>query len=123
MDLQNKGRYDLMYQKAQQLPGRISKAIRTFGIKNNQGNIVTDHQWAIKIWGKCLQYLYDLENRPKSIGTEVEEELDEDDQGPTVFISEVVKAIKDMQKKVRQHTSGFTHWTGRQWIKNNDCTG
>ena len=43
MDLQKKGRYDLMYQKAQQLGGRTSNVIRTFGIEDNQGNIVTDH--------------------------------------------------------------------------------
>ena len=42
MDLQKKGRYDLMYQKAQDLGGRTTKAIRTFGIKDIQGNIVTD---------------------------------------------------------------------------------
>ena len=42
MVLQKKGRYDLMYQKAQQLGERTSKAMRTFGIKDNQGNIVTD---------------------------------------------------------------------------------
>ena len=50
MDLQKKGRYDLMYQKAQQLGGRSSKAIRTFGIEDNQGNIVTDHRQALRIW-------------------------------------------------------------------------
>ena len=44
MDLQKKDRYVLMYQKAQQLGGRTSKAIRTFAIEDNQGNIVTDHR-------------------------------------------------------------------------------
>ena len=43
MELHKKGRYDLMYQKAQQLGGKTIKAIRTFGIEENQGNIVTDH--------------------------------------------------------------------------------
>ena len=42
MDLQRKGRYDLMYEKAQTLGGRTTKVIRTFGMKDNQGNIVTD---------------------------------------------------------------------------------
>ena len=40
MDLQN-GRYDLIYQKAEKLGGRTSKAIIMFGI---QDNIVTDNQ-------------------------------------------------------------------------------
>jgi hypothetical protein len=35
MDLQKKGRYDLMYQKAQRLGRRTSKSIRTFGIEDN----------------------------------------------------------------------------------------
>ena len=43
MDLQKNGRYDLVYQKANRLGGRTSKAIRTFGIEGNQGNIITDH--------------------------------------------------------------------------------
>ena len=44
MDLHRKGRYDIMYQKAQQLGGITSKVIRTFGIEDNQGNTVTDHR-------------------------------------------------------------------------------
>ena len=34
MDLLKKGRYDLMYQKVQQLGGRTSKVIRMFGIED-----------------------------------------------------------------------------------------
>ena len=43
MNLQKKGRYDLMNQKAQQLGGRTIKAIQMFEIEDNQDNIVTDH--------------------------------------------------------------------------------
>jgi Reverse transcriptase (RNA-dependent DNA polymerase). len=43
--------------------------------------------------------LYDLENRPQVIAIEAEDELDEDDNGPTILKSEVVKAIKDMRRK------------------------
>ena len=55
MDLQKKDRYDLMYRKAQQLGVRTSKAIRTFGIEDNQGNIVTDHREAPRIWETYIQ--------------------------------------------------------------------
>ena len=52
---------------------------------------------------------------------------DEDDKGPTILKSEIVKAIKDMRRKKshrrRQHTSRFIQGTGRQWIEKNDCTG
>ena len=99
MDLQKKGRYDLMCQKAKQLGERTSKAIQTFGIENNQSNIVTDHRQALRIWEKYIQDLYDSENRSKDITIEAEYELDEDDKGPTILKSEIVKAIKDMGKK------------------------
>jgi hypothetical protein len=48
MDLQRKGIYDLLYQKAQQLEGRNTKIVRTFG-KDNQGNIAIDHQRVLNI--------------------------------------------------------------------------
>jgi hypothetical protein len=59
MDLQKKGRYDLMYQKTKRLGGRTSQAIRTFGIEDNQGNIFTDHRQALRIWDKYIQDSYD----------------------------------------------------------------
>ena len=96
MDHQKKGRYDLMYQNAQQLGGRTSKSIRTLGIEDNQGNIVTDHRRVLRIWEKYIQDLYDSENRPQDIAIEAQDELDEDDKGPTILKSEIVKAIKDM---------------------------
>jgi hypothetical protein len=99
MTLQKKCRYDLMYQKAQLLGGRTSKAIRTFGIEDTQGKIVTDHRRALGIWEKYIQDLYDSENRPKDIAIEVEDELDEDDKEPIILKSEIVKAIKDMRRK------------------------
>ena len=35
MDLQKKGSYDFMYEKAQKVRGRTSKTMRTFEIKRN----------------------------------------------------------------------------------------
>ena len=49
MELQIKGRYDLMHQNAQQLGGRTSKAIRIFDIEDTQANIVTNHRRALMI--------------------------------------------------------------------------
>ena len=43
--------------------------------------------------------MWDLENCPKYIAIEPEGELNEHDKGPTTLKSEVVKAIKDMQRK------------------------
>ena len=97
MDLQEKGIYDLMYQKAQQLGGKTSRALRTFGIEDNQGNIVTNQ--ALRVWEKYIQDLYVSEYRPKGVAIEAEEELDEADKGRTILKIEVVKVIKDMRRK------------------------
>jgi hypothetical protein len=43
--------------------------------------------------------LYDSENSPKDIAIEVEEELNEDDKGPTILKNVVLKPTKDMQRK------------------------
>ena len=83
MDCERKGSYDLVYQKAQQIGGRTTKTM-TFGMKEKQGNVVTDYRRALRVWGKCVQDLYDLENCPRYIVIEAEEELNEDDKGPTI---------------------------------------
>ena len=46
-----------------------------------------------------MQDLYDSENHPKDIGIEVDKELNEDKKGSIVLKSEVVKAVKEMQRK------------------------
>ena len=55
MELQKKIRFDPMYQKTQQLGGRTSKVIRTFGIEDNQGNTITDHLKDLRIWEKYIE--------------------------------------------------------------------
>ena len=46
-----------------------------FGIEDNRDNIVTDYLQALRIQEKYIQDLYDLENCPKNIAIEAEEEL------------------------------------------------
>ena len=48
-DLQRKGKYDHIHHKAQELEGRSTKTMITFGIKDDQGNIVTGHRRALRI--------------------------------------------------------------------------
>ena len=43
--------------------------------------------------------MYDSEKRPQDIAIEAQDELDEDEKGPTILKSEIVKAIKDMRRK------------------------
>ena len=43
--------------------------------------------------------LYDRSNRPESLESELEEEVDIDEKGPYIFQSEVEKAIKEMRNR------------------------
>ena len=43
--------------------------------------------------------MYDSENRSQDIAIEAQDELDEDDKGPTVLKSEIVKAIRHAKKE------------------------
>ena len=97
MELQKEGKYDLMYQKPQQLGERATKAIRMFGIKDNQDNVVTDR--VLRICKKYIQDQYDSENWTKDIAIEAEEKLDEGDKERAIPKTEVVKANKDMQRE------------------------
>ena len=59
--------------------------------------------------------MYDSENCPKDIAIEAEEELDEDDKGLTILISEVVKAIKNMRRKKATGTTTYQLIYSRNW--------
>ena len=88
-----------MYQRARQSEGRSSKAIGTFGIEDNQDNIVTDHRRIPRTSDKYIYTRFVLFAKSKYVAIEAEEELDEDDKGSTILKSLVVKVIKDMRRK------------------------
>ena len=49
--------------------------------------------------GNYITELYDQSNRPESLESELEEEVDTDEKGPYILQSEVEKAIKEMGNK------------------------
>ena len=63
-----------MYQKAQQLRGRNTNAIRTFGIEDTLSSKNSQDM------EKYVQDSYDMKHRSKGIATEAEGELNEVDK-------------------------------------------
>ena len=96
MELQRRGRYDLMYQKARSLEWKNSNGSTRFGIENNDGTVVSEQKEILKVWEDYIATLYDKENRPQEIIIEEEKDVNEDDKGPSILRSEVEKAIKDL---------------------------
>ena len=63
--------YLFIYQKVQELGGRTTKTVRTFEIKDYQGNLDNDQRRVIIMWGNHISrykiYMGDSENHPKYI--------------------------------------------------------
>ena len=51
----------------------LAKPCERLLIEDYQGNIVTDHRQALRIWEKYIHNLYDSKNRPKDIAIEAED--------------------------------------------------
>jgi hypothetical protein len=99
MELNRKGRYDIMYQKTREMGWMENKGIRTFGIENKEGEVVTDQRKVLNVWEEYIRNLYDQENRPKEIEMESEEMVSDDEKGPTILQSEVERAVHDMRRR------------------------
>jgi hypothetical protein len=63
------------------------------------GNIIIDHRRVLQIWENYITELYDRANRSEHLEVEPEYEVYEDEKGPSILQSEVVKAIKEMRDK------------------------
>ena len=97
-ELERKGRYDLMYEKTKEFGGRERKAVRSFGIEDSRGQLISGQAEMLKVWESYIGELYDKEHRPQHINIEREDVIDEDERGPSILTTEVEKAIKDMKR-------------------------
>ena len=57
----------------------------------------------------------DSKNRPQDIAIEAQDELDEDEKGPTILKSEIVKAIKTCEERRPQETTTYQWIYSRNW--------
>ena len=63
---------------------------------------------------KYIQELYDSKNCPKDIAIEAEEELD-DDNGPNILKSEVVRPLKTSKERRPQEMTTYQMIYSRNW--------
>ena len=95
------GRYDLMYMKRKELGWKETQGIQNIGIEDSQRNRIVDQKQVLKIWENYVTevYEYDRPNRPETLEVEPEEEVDTDEKGPYILLSEVEKAVKEMRNR------------------------
>jgi hypothetical protein len=99
IEFQRIGRYDLMYMKTKELGWKENHGIQNIGIEDSQGNIKTDQREVLQVLKNYITELYDRANRPELLEVGPKDEVDEDDKGPFILLSEVEKAIKEMRHK------------------------
>jgi len=99
MEFQRTGRYDLMYMQTKELGWKETQGIQNIGIEDSQGNRIVEQSQVLKIWENYITELHDRRNRPVTLEVEPEEEVDADEKGPYILLSEVEKAIKEMRNK------------------------
>ena len=96
MGFHRTGRYVLMYMKTKELGWKETQGIQNIGIEDSQGNRIVDQKQVLKFWENYVTKLYERPNRPENIEDEPEE-VDTDEKGPYIVLSDVVKAIKEMR--------------------------
>ena len=85
--------------KTKELSWKETQGIQNNGIEDSQGNRIVNQKQVLKIWEKYVTELYDQTNRPKTLETEFEKEVDTEEKGPYILQSEVERAIKEMRNR------------------------
>jgi hypothetical protein len=100
MEFQRTGRYGSMYMNTKELSWKETQGIQNIGIEDSQGNRTIEQSQVLKIWENYITELHDRPNRPETLEVEPEDEVDTDEKGPYILLSEVEKAINEMGNKM-----------------------
>jgi hypothetical protein len=97
MEFQRTGRYDLMYMKTKERGWQETQGIQNIRIENSQGNRIVEQSQGLKIWENYITELCIRTIRLETLDVKPEEEVDTDEKGPYILLSEVEKAIKELR--------------------------
>lgn len=99
-ELDAKGRTDLVYDKVAKLTWKKEMVSRNVSVADNAGNIITEPEEVREIFRKYAESLYDKDGKPKieDLCVEEEEEIEEDEKGPSILRSEILSAISELKE-------------------------
>jgi hypothetical protein len=97
--LEESGRADILYSRVKQLTSRVKATARNNGIKDRNGQLLTDSEDIKERWKEYIETLYDKDGKPKGtdIGMEESKDVLTDCRGPDILESEVRAAIEEMK--------------------------
>ena len=73
-ELDRRGRSDLMYKKVKILKG-WTKPVRNGGIKDAQGELMSEPEEIKKRWKRYIEVLYNKDGKPSEVDFQLEEEI------------------------------------------------
>jgi hypothetical protein len=108
-ELDRGDRSDLMYRRIKTLTGQDKIKNRNEGIKDEQGELMSEPEEIKNRWKRYIEVLYDKDGKPSEADFQMEEEslVDPDALGPDLMESEVTEAIKEMKNNKAEGIDGI----------------
>lgn len=104
-ELERKGRIDQMYEKVRALTGGFKAKMKITAIKDNNGKLLTEETQVLNRWKEYVEELYNKDITTITATTttiEDEKTVEKDRKGPSILMSEVEWAIKNLKTKKAQ---------------------
>lgn len=99
-DLERKRQYDIMYERVKNVSWDKKKTnCRMKGIEGKDGLLLYKEEEVRKRWEEYIEDLYMTKDKPESLNIEGEEQIEEEDKGPSILESEIRQAIKEMKSR------------------------
>jgi hypothetical protein len=98
-----------MYRRIKTLTGQDKIKNRNEGIKDEQGELMSEPEEIKNRWKRYIEVLYDKDGKPSEADFQMEEEslVDPDALGPDLMESEVTEAIKELTTKKAEGIDGI----------------
>ena len=103
MELDKKGRSDLLYARVHDICGE-KNTTRQENILNREGILLTKAEGVKERWKQYIEDLYAKDEKPNEIRLEVEGEVDRDRLGPVLLEPEIKQAVNQLKDKKSEGT-------------------
>jgi len=106
-ELERIGRSDLVYSRVRELTEKPKISNQSSGIKDKDGQLLSETDKIKKRWKEYIEELYDKEGKPTELEIEMESQIDDDSKGPDILDIEITSAIEVMKNKKAEGVDGI----------------
>jgi hypothetical protein len=98
-----------MYRKVKALTGMDKVRNKNGGIKDEQGELMSEPEEIMERWKRYIEVLYNKDGKPSEIDFQLEEEnaVESDALGPDLMESEITSATKEMKNNKAEVIDGI----------------